>query len=386
MMEESSLTPWCCSMRLCPSCLDKIELLRANEPRQGFTGAVVKAKVKSVIGDEELPPPCLNKSTLPTAEELKKLTRKIFRGYSFPSLNDRSMQELGYKWCTFRSSNSKLQAKENSLASPVRNRGGYDTETKVFETALSKQTVFRTEPVDLQQESQKILYGLQCDEYKKLTQRFHHGLSIKNLQTHQEPKKLCQPGGSETSCMLRSTNNQFLLPSLYTSTVPSFLPRTLLPMEKALARRQGNKKPTSVSTVTASLISRSLELKQRSTEHYSNRQSSEDTPTNDNPTKKPITSRRYKDIPKSKAECIGQEYTTFLSGLPAAKESEEPIQQKQKEEQNQQCDALNQVHNPSVSSEEVVSLVHTGDKTEEAEQNVQLDSTAWQGKLRQPLT
>ncbi|XP_033860006.2 uncharacterized protein LOC117402716 isoform X3 [Acipenser ruthenus] len=329
-------------------CYDKIELLRANEPRQGFTGAVVKAKVKSVIGDEELPPPCLNKSTLPTAEELKKLTRKIFRGYSFPSLNDRSMQELGYKWCTFRSSNSKLQAKENSLASPVRNRGGYDTETKVFETALSKQTVFRTEPVDLQQESQKILYGLQCDEYKKLTQRFHHGLSI--------------------------------------NTVPSFLPRTLLPMEKALARRQGNKKPTSVSTVTASLISRSLELKQRSTEHYSNRQSSEDTPTNDNPTKKPITSRRYKDIPKSKAECIGQEYTTFLSGLPAAKESEEPIQQKQKEEQNQQCDALNQVHNPSVSSEEVVSLVHTGDKTEEAEQNVQLDSTAWQGKLRQPLT
>ncbi|MGH0137129.1 UNVERIFIED_CONTAM: hypothetical protein FKN15_015825 [Acipenser sinensis] len=184
--------------------------------------------------------------------------RKIFREYSFPSLNDRSMQELGYKWCTFRSSNSKLQAKENSLASPVRNRGGYDTETKVFGTALSKQTVFKTEPVDLQQESQ----------------------------------------------------------------------------------------------------------------------SSEDTPTNDNPAKTPITSRRYKDIPKSKAECIGQVYTTFLSGLPAAKESDEPIQQKQKEEQNQQCDALNPVHNPSVSSEEAVSLVHTGDKTEAAEQNVPLDSTS----------
>ncbi|XP_041106817.1 uncharacterized protein LOC121316108 isoform X2 [Polyodon spathula] len=284
-------------------CYDKIELLRATEPRQGFTGAAVKAKVKSVIVDEELSPPCLNKSTLPTAEELKKLTRKIFREYSFPSLNDRRMQELGYKWCTFRSSNSKLQAKENSLTSPVRNRGGYDTETKVLGTAL-----FRTEPVDLQQESQKILCGLQCDEYKELTQRFHHGLSIKNLQTHQEPKKLCQTGGPETSCMPRSTNNQFLLPSLYTCMVPSFLTRTPLPMDKTrLARRQGNltendflgnKKPTSVSMVTASLISRSLELKQRSTEHYSNRQSSEDSPINDNPTKKPITSRRYKDIPK----------------------------------------------------------------------------------------
>nr|XP_015218181.1 PREDICTED: uncharacterized protein LOC107079342 isoform X2 [Lepisosteus oculatus] len=335
-------------------CYNKIELLRNKEPQQGFTGAVLKPKVKSVIGEEELPPFSLTKKALPTTEELRKLTRKILREYALPSGKELSFQERVVKWCALQGCSRKFRAKDPSLKSSTTKAGGLDT------------VVLKTMPTKLRE--QVICNETLCKAQQKQSHGSHHVLSIQNLQIHPEPKRLGQSVGFETSCWLTSANNQFLLPSVSVGIMPTFLPRAAVSMERGrLAGRQGNKKPVAVSSVPVSLVSTSLELKRRSNGYESLRQVCEDNTTNENRNTRTLPTRaRCKDVMKCKGGPI-QEQSISWPDTPRYSETVGNTQ----EEKDLQNNELGSVQDTGGFSNDVSSLELAGDKIQTATLNGQ---------------
>ncbi|XP_066553080.1 uncharacterized protein LOC136719138 isoform X2 [Amia ocellicauda] len=361
-------------------CYNKIELLRVKEPQLGFTGAVVKPKVKTVGEEEGLPPFSLTKKSFPTTEELKILTRKILREYATPSMKDSGGSPRIVQCCTFRACSWKSWGKDPFVNLPKNSAGAM--EATVLKTVLNKQRKQSGDTVQLHQHSHGNSHGIQCSEHHRQSHDSHRILSIQNLQIHLEHKKLPQPAGFESSCWLTSANNQFLLPSVNASVVPAFLPRTAVSMERVRHAGRpwyscfpGNRKPIAVSSVPASLVSRSLELKRRLTGHGSLPQVSEDCTATEHPHKSPGSARaRSKDVIERKDALAVQEQHISLTDTAATGGSMDTIRNTQHEEKNNQpIDSCDPVNNARHFSQQVTSQTCAGDEATEPQQPAALN-------------
>ncbi|XP_064411225.1 uncharacterized protein LOC102351948 [Latimeria chalumnae] len=178
---------------------EKIEMLRVIEPRRGFTGTVVKSKLKPVSAEE--------KSSFPNHS------------------NSRRAQET-------------------------------DKETMIGMQRL----------LPCQHDKCNLNRTPSCGSAYSFT--------IKRHRNQQEAKPLNQDVGFEEPCLQTFTDGKVLFPSGFVRVMPTLLPWNTAPLGRAWLVWKlgyskngilGNKKPRLISSLEAGLVSRSLELKLRTT-------------------------------------------------------------------------------------------------------------------------
>ncbi|XP_067900401.1 uncharacterized protein [Heterodontus francisci] len=273
----------------------RIEMLRVIEPRQGFKGAVVKPKLKSVSPKVELQPHYHNKSPLLTAEELRKLTRKVLRDFGIPRQNNgdksgRRNKSSGLLNSPRKSPNSSRQSNIQEL-SVVVNAGKSNKCDDPYRVTLAKQELTRTKPYH--QEVCESAAPFQPERSSHTKQPRSSGAQhspLKYLQSSQAFTMTEQISRAAKTYSQSTTEEKTLLPSAYVSGSPVPLPRKSKPLGRAhLAWRCGytessfpEYKMTRLNaTLGGDLISKTLELKQRKDGNDNSKQVPVAAPVND---------------------------------------------------------------------------------------------------------
>ncbi|XP_039594401.1 uncharacterized protein LOC120516651 [Polypterus senegalus] len=263
---------------------NKIELLRVREPDRILCAAQVQPKN---IREEQnkcpllpLPPPRSQKRTPQSLEELRRLTSQILKEYAHSSGRGVSSEDSSCRRLINRSSTGSSQMKISG--------GSY-----CYPVAKTQQVQY-----------------LQGDEYKRLTRGFHDAISIRNLQTHREHRE-----PQSKSC---SSLPSLACPVSSRAAGTSPVCGKTAPHEHqghVDNRFLGNKKTRSIALGPLCLISRSLQLKQRASEH-------EDTPRASDPLTDENSLKLEKSSkPKDESATSSKEQSGLELGIVAAKDS-----------------------------------------------------------------
>ncbi|XP_043552589.1 uncharacterized protein LOC122553107 isoform X2 [Chiloscyllium plagiosum] len=123
----------------------RIEMLRIMDCQPGFKGALVKPKVKIVCPEMKPHPHTHDKSPPLTAEELRNLTRKVLRNFGVPGQSTRDMLERSKRRSCFLSSpktppNSTRQSNNPELSVAVNAGRNADP----FRATLARQELIST--------------------------------------------------------------------------------------------------------------------------------------------------------------------------------------------------------------------------------------------------
>ncbi|XP_072362777.1 uncharacterized protein [Scyliorhinus torazame] len=259
--------------------MKKIEMLRLVETRPGFKGAVVKPKVKSVSPEVELHPHYHSKSPLLTAEQLRSLTRRVLRDFAIPEqsngdMSGRRSKSSGLLNSPRKPPNSSRQSNIQGL-SIVMNPGRTDDPYRV---TLAKQELMRTKPGYQEVcESTVPFHPERSNHNRQLrSSGAHHLLLNRYLQSSQAFTRTEQPSRAAKAHSQSTSENKMILPSASVSGSPMLLPRKSVPLGRShLAGKWGHTEsgfPGLNSTLKCNLISKTLELKQRSDGYDSNKQ------------------------------------------------------------------------------------------------------------------
>ncbi|XP_072907359.1 uncharacterized protein [Hemitrygon akajei] len=248
----------------------KIETLRSIEPMQGFKGAAVKAKVKSVIPEVELYHQHHKRSTVLSAEELSKLARKVLMDFGIPRENNSvNSVNLGRRNMSPRllSSQGKLL---NSTYQPsiqelsvVMNSGRSNDHCR---TTLPKQKPIRNTPRQREIcESVKPAQSGRRSPTKQLrSSKAQHLAMNRCLQSSPVFTKMERSSRTAKTCSRDTTEDKILLPSSYISGSALLLPQMSISLGRVhMAGHWGYKMPKLNTTLGNDLSSNSLELKQR---------------------------------------------------------------------------------------------------------------------------
>ncbi|XP_059842172.1 uncharacterized protein LOC132402996 isoform X2 [Hypanus sabinus] len=255
----------------------KIEMLRSIEPMQGFKGAAVKAKVKSVIPEVELYHQHHKRSTVLSAEELSKLARKVLMDFGIPRENNsvnsvnlrrRNMSPRGKLLnSTYQPSIQELSVVMNSGRSndhcrttlpkqkPIRNtprqREICEKSDGSGEEAVPKTSVKPAQP------------GRRSPTRQLRSSKAQH-LAMKCLQSSPVFTKVERNGRTAKTCSRDTTEDKILLPSSYISGSALLLPQMSISLGRVhMAGHWGYKMPKLNTTLGNALSSNSLEPKQR---------------------------------------------------------------------------------------------------------------------------
>ncbi|XP_041034960.1 uncharacterized protein LOC121272372 isoform X2 [Carcharodon carcharias] len=261
----------------------KIEMLRLIESRQGFTDAIVKPNVKTVSPEVELHPHYHTKPRLLTAEELRKLTRKALRDFGIPGQSNGDKLDKRSKSSSLlnsprKSPNSSCQSNIQDL-SVVTNCG----KTKEpYRISIAKQELTRTKP-DHQEVCESAVPSQperSSHNRQPRSSRAQH-LPLKYLQSSQVFTRTEQLGRAAKIHLQSAGKDKMLLPSASVSGSPLLLPCKTTPLGRVhLAGRwgytesgfPGYKTPRLNTALRCNLISKTLELKQRSDGNDSSKQ------------------------------------------------------------------------------------------------------------------
>eukprot|EP00062_Callorhinchus_milii_P007880 gi/632949986/ref/XP_007890474.1/ PREDICTED: uncharacterized protein LOC103177908 isoform X1 [Callorhinchus milii] len=277
---------------------EKIETLQVIEPRRGFKGTVVKPKVKSVNVEVESCPCSCNKSALPTAEELRKLTRKLLKDFGLPRQSKSSHQARTSKPITRKPWNSTHQTKVKE-SSAVTINGRIELYNELCRVELVNQDVTTLKP-----RRQELSEGSLCMLQRVLPFRCDQNNPSREPRSS-KPWRPARNRGRQDSQAVKTTveairavkpylwsvaEGSVFLPSTCVSEIPLLLPRISVPMGRAaLAGRWGNietnspgyKTPRFISALGDNLISKSVQLKHRAAANDHRKQVSIATPWND---------------------------------------------------------------------------------------------------------
>ncbi|XP_078262123.1 uncharacterized protein LOC144597081 [Rhinoraja longicauda] len=244
----------------------KIEMLRVIEPMQGFKGAAVKAKVKSVSPEAEVFHQRHNRSSVLTAEELSKLASKVLQEFGSPRANYSVNLSGGNMSSRLLSGRGKLH---NSTRQPsiqelsvVTGSGRCNDHSR---TTLPKQDYTWIKP-----RQKEIREGVKpCQSVRRnptrprRTSKAQH-LTLKCLQSSQLFTRTDQANRTVRICSQNETEDKLLSPASFISGSPFILPQMSSSLGKVhLASQWGYKMPRLNTALGNNLVFRSLELKQR---------------------------------------------------------------------------------------------------------------------------
>ncbi|XP_055487795.1 uncharacterized protein LOC129695067 isoform X2 [Leucoraja erinacea] len=244
----------------------KIEMLRVIEPAQGFKGAAVKAKVKCVNPEVELLHQRRSRSTVLTAEELSKLASKVLKDFGSPRANNSVNLSRGNVSSRLQSGRGKLpkSTRQPSIQelSVVTSCGRSNDHCR---TTLPKQEYTEIKPWRKEiSESVKLCQSVRRNPtWPRRSNKAQH-LALKCLQSSQLFTRTDQANRTARICSQNPIEDKLLLPSSFISGSPFLLPRVSSSLGKVhLAGQWGYKMPRLNTALGNDLVSRTLELKQR---------------------------------------------------------------------------------------------------------------------------
>ncbi|XP_067844513.1 uncharacterized protein [Heptranchias perlo] len=290
-------------------------------------------KVKSVSAEVELHPRNRTKPILPSAEELRRLTRKVLRDFGIPRQSNsdkmgRRNKSSGFLNSPRKPPNSTRQSNIQEL-SVVTNAGRGKLCDELCRVTLAKEE--RTRSRLCPQEVCESVVTSQSARSNRIRQprsSTAQHLPTKCLQSSQAFQMTEQAGRAAKTYLQSTTEDKMLLPSACVSGIPIPLPRRSVPLGRVcLAGRWGHtetgfpgyKMPRLNTALRGDLISKSLELKQRTDGNDNNKQVPMAAPVNDT---RAANGSGGMDASKSKSSHSVKVRSPFTSGARTSRHSE----------------------------------------------------------------